>query len=365
MFGELIAAYLFLAGTGAGGIAAASLADLIVVRAPFGPGASPSVAEASPAERLAAFTLAASWGALALGTGCLMADLGRIDRVLALFLAPAPTLMNLGAWALAALLVVGAAVALARFLYLPWLVRRTMTALEAVAVALAAVVAVYAGLLLQMLPGVRLWASPAVPVLFVLSAASCGCAVVVDAALFVEHDGEGGRLVRRVLAVDIVVVVAEMAAAAWFLGAALASDHPGVAVSAESLLHGSAALSWWVGFGLCGLLVPLVAEMVLGLRGRSRHGIGGLDGRPLAASRSGAPVPDTPSATAPVAPVTLAVLAACVLVGGIGLRGAVVDAGAHRPLELQDPASVSIGANPSFAVDAPHPEREEPVLWLS
>lgn len=365
MFGELIAAYLFLAGTGAGGIAAASLADLIVVRAPFGPGASPSVAEASPAERLAAFTLAASWGALALGTGCLMADLGRIDRVLALFLAPAPTLMNLGAWALAALLVVGAAVALARFLYLPWLGRRTMTALEAVAVALAAVVAVYAGLLLQMLPGVRLWASPAVPVLFVLSAASCGCAVVVGAALFVEHDGEVGRLVRRVLAVDIVVVVAEMAAAAWFLGAALASDHPGVAVSAESLLHGSAALSWWVGFGLCGLLVPLVAEMVLGLRGRSRHGIGGLDGRPFAASRSGAPVPDTPSATAPVAPVTLAVLAACVLVGGIGLRGAVVDAGAHRPLELQDPASVPIDADPSPASDASHPEREEPVLWLS
>lgn len=329
MFGELIAAYLFLAGTGAGGIAVASLADLLAVRAPFGEGAPPSVAEASPAERLAAFTLAASWGALALGTACLAADLGRIDRVLALFLAPAPTLMNLGAWALAAL---------------------------------AAVVAVYAGLLLSMLPGVRLWASPAVPVLFVLSAASCGCAVVVGAALFVENDGEVRRLVRRVLTVDIAVVVAEMAAAAWFLGAALASDHPGVAASAESLLHGSAALPWWIGFGLCGLLVPLVAETVLGLRGRSRHGAGGLERFPVA-TRSAAPVPDASSATTSVAPAVLAVLAACVLVGGIGLRGAIVDAGAHRPLELRDPASVSVGTDPSPAADVPHSEREESALW--
>ena len=362
VFGELIAAYLFLAGTGAGGIAVASLADLLAVRAPFGEGAPPSVAEASPAERLAAFTLAASWGALALGTACLAADLGRIDRVLALFLAPAPTLMNLGAWALAALIAVGGALVLVRFLYLPQVTRRVVVVGEVVAVALAAVVAVYAGLLLSMLPGVRLWASPAVPVLFVLSAASCGCAVVVGAALFVENDGEVRRLVRRVLTVDIAVVVAEMAAAAWFLGAALASDHPGVAASAESLLHGSAALPWWIGFGLCGLLVPLVAETVLGLRGRSRHGAGGLERFPVA-SRSAAPVPDASSATTSVAPAVLAVLAACVLVGGIGLRGAIEDAGAHRPLELRDPASVSVGTDPSPAADVPHSEREESALW--
>lgn len=35
MFGELVAAYLFLAGVGAGGIAAASLADLLFVKAAF------------------------------------------------------------------------------------------------------------------------------------------------------------------------------------------------------------------------------------------------------------------------------------------------------------------------------------------
>ena len=119
MFGELIVAYLFLAGMGAGGVAAASLADLLLVREPFGASAPPDFAEKRPAERLVAGVLALSCGALALGAGCLAADLGRIDRVPSLFTAPPVTLMNLGAWAVALLTALAAALALARFLYLP------------------------------------------------------------------------------------------------------------------------------------------------------------------------------------------------------------------------------------------------------
>lgn len=98
MFGELVTAYLFLAGVGAGGVAAASVADLLLVREPFGADVVPDFAEKRPAERLVAGVLALSCGALALGAGCLAADLGRIDRVLSLFLTPPATLMNLGAW---------------------------------------------------------------------------------------------------------------------------------------------------------------------------------------------------------------------------------------------------------------------------
>ena len=103
MFGELVTAYLFLAGVGAGGVAAASVADLLFVREPFGADVVPDFAEKRPAERLVAGVLALSCGALALGAGCLAADLGRADRVLSLFLAPPVTLMNLGAWAVALL----------------------------------------------------------------------------------------------------------------------------------------------------------------------------------------------------------------------------------------------------------------------
>lgn len=381
MFGELVAAYLFLAGTGAGGIAAACLADLLAVRTPFGAMAAGSVAEARPADRLVAFALAASVAALALGCACLTADLGRLDRVLALFLTPSLTLMNLGAWALAALLAVGALLALARFAYLPWLGRSAAGALEVAAVALAAVVAVYAGLLLQMLPGVRLWSSPWVPALFVLSAASCGCALLAGTALFVEDDGEVRRVVRVALAADAALVIGELVAAAAFLAGALGSGHPGVATSAESLLHGSAALPWWCGFALCGVAAPLLAEGALWWRARSNRG----------EARG-------PSGSAPAlapAPAVLAALAALVLVGGAGLRWAIVDAGAHRPLELQDPAASALSGGaladddadmprdasrdedsgspgdadtPSDAADAPRYsaiERKEPLPWSS
>ena len=54
MFGELVTAYLFLAGVGAGGVAAASLADLLLVREPFGTDVVPDFAEKRPAERLVA-----------------------------------------------------------------------------------------------------------------------------------------------------------------------------------------------------------------------------------------------------------------------------------------------------------------------
>lgn len=325
MFGELIVAYLFLAGVGAGGVAAASLADLLLVREPFGASVPPDFAEKRPAERLVAGVLALSCGALALGAGCLAADLGRADRVLSLFLAPPVTLMNLGAWAVALLTALAAALALARFLYLPWVGRRAVAATEIIACGLAVVVAVYAGLLLQALSGVRLWSSLWVPALFALSAASCGCALLMAGALFVEGDGSVWKAVRSAARVDAAIIAAEAVAAAGLLAFALGSDHPGVRASATSLMHGPAALPWWAAFVACGLAAALAVEVGCLVRGHGR-------------SRSAAKAVAKAYPTA-----ALALAAALVLVGALGLRAAVVEAGAQRPLELQEaeaPASV-------------------------
>lgn len=322
MFGELVTAYLFLAGVGAGGVAAASVADLLFVREPFGADVVPDFAEKRPAERLVAGVLALSCGALALGAGCLAADLGRADRVLSLFLAPPVTLMNLGAWAVALLTAVAAALALARFLYVPWLRRCAMVVAETIACGLAVVVAVYAGLL-QTLSGVRLWSSPWVPALFALSAASCGCALLMAGALFVEGDGSVRKAVRSAARVDVVVIVAEAVAAAGLLAFALGSDHAGVRASATSLMHGPAALPWWAAFVACGLAAALAVEVGCLVRGHGR-------------SAAKAVAKAYPAAA-------LALAAALVLVGALGLRAAVVEAGAQRPLELQEaeaPASV-------------------------
>lgn len=373
MFGELIVAYLFLAGVGAGGVAAASLADLLLVREPFGASAPPDFAEKRPAERLVAGVLALSCGALALGAGCLAADLGRIDRVLSLFTAPPVTLMNLGAWAVALLTALAAALALARFLYVPWLRRCAMVVAEAIACGLAVVVAVYAGLLLQTLSGVRLWSSPWVPALFALSAASCGCALLMAGALFAEGD-EGVRKVAQAAArADAVVIVVEVAAAAGFLAFVAGSDHAGVRVSEASLLCGPAALPWWVGFMACGLAAPLAVEVgcLVRERWRFRSGVG----RDARAYPIGVPVSEPRAYPA----AALALAGALVLVGAVGLRAAVVEAGAQRPLELQEvEASASVPSENEAAAgllstpsakdggqDGAAPEREDVTLWSS
>lgn len=361
MFGELVTAYLFLAGVGAGGVAAASLADLLLVREPFGVDVVPDFAEKCPAERLVAGVLALSCGALALGAGCLAADLGRIDRVLSLFLAPPATLMNLGAWAVALLTVLAAALALVRFLYLPWADRRAVVVAEVVACGLAVVVAVYAGLLLQTLAGVRLWSTPWVPVLFVLSAASCGCALLMAGALFAEGDEDVRKVAQAAARADAVVIAAEAVAAVGLLAFVTGSDHAGVRASAASLLHGPAALPWWVGFVACGLAAALAVEVGCLVRGHGR-------------SRSAA------KAVAKAYPAAaLALAAALVLVGALGLRAAVVEAGAQRPLELQEaeaPASVpseneeaaGLRSAPSAEEsggEGSATEREDVTLWSS
>lgn len=358
LFGELVIAYLFLAGLGAGGAAAASLADLLLVREPFGAAAEPYEGKTS-AQRMIALVFAASLGALSLGAACLLLDVGRLDRVLALFLAPQPTVMVAGAWALTLLGAVLAVLTLARFLYLPWIPRKVVAALEVVACVLAAVVAVYAGLLLQANVGVRLWTTPWLPVLFVLSAASCGCALVLATALFVPEDEQTTRLMSLAARVDAMLIGGEVLVAALFLARAATGAHPGLQVSAALLMDGDAALAWWVGFVLCGLVLPLGIEAVWMIhRRRNRH------------AAAGAPQPwgfsaALPSRSAAVWPMALA--AALVLVGAAGMRTAVVEAGQQRPLELQAVEAPASTAYEDGGPQAPatQEEREDASTWLS
>ena len=319
MLGTLAVGYLVLGGAGAGAIVVASVLDLALVRAPFGTDARVSVDEAPPCERVAAFALLAGFAALALGVLCLLFDLGRIDRVLDLFLRPSPTYLTVGSFALAVLAACGAFLALVRFAYLPSVPRAAAVAVEAVAVAVGLVVMVYTGLLLQGLGAVALWRSPFVPVLFTLSSLSCGIAVVLVAAFFADPEGEAGRIVRPLVRADAALIVLEAAAAALFAGLALAGGHPGAAASAVQLVDGSGAPAWWGGFVLCGLAVPLAVELAFAVRER-------LQARALP----------------PALRAALAVAAVLVLVGGFSMRSAIVDAGMHRDLELEEPSAQAL-----------------------
>lgn len=362
MFGELVIAYLFLAGLGAGGAAAASLADLLLVREPFGAAAEPYEGKA-PTQRMIALVFAASLGALGLGAACLLLDVGRLDRVLALFLTPQPTVMAVGAWALTLLGAVLAVLTLVRFLYLPRLHRGLVAILEIVACVLAAVVAVYAGLLLQANVGVRLWTTPWLPVLFALSAASCGCALVLATALFVPEDEQAARLMSLAARADAVLIGGEVLVAVLFLARAATSVHPGLQASAAQLLEGDAALAWWAGFVLCGLVLPLGIEAAWMIRQRRNRTAVAEAPHPW-----GLPAAPPPLFSQPVAAVwPMALAAALVLVGAAGMRTAVVEAGQQRPLELQAVEAPAPIAHEDGGPHAPatQEEREDASTWLS
>lgn len=311
MFSVLAVGYLFLGGAGAGAIAVASVLDLAWVKAPFGAASRISIGEATPLERVAAFGMLAGFAALALGVLCLLLDLGRVDRVVALLLRPSPTFLTVGTYALAALAACAAFLAAVRFAYLPDVPRGAVRAVEAIAAVVGVVVMLYTGLLLQSMGAVALWASPLVPVLFALSSLSCGIAVLLIAAFFVAADAAVMRLVRALARVDAAVIVLEAAAAALLVAVALGGDHPAAAASAERLASGDLAPWWWAGFALCGLVVPLVAEVACVARRGFGHALHA----------------------------ALAVAAALVLVGGFSMRTALADAGAHRDLALEAPLS--------------------------
>ena len=103
MFGTFAVLYLFCGGTGAGAIAVCSLADLAWARQPFGTGTYTQGPSVRPEARIVDFGFAAGLALLVLGIACLLLDLGRLDRVLMLFLNPQPTFVTVGAFALAAL----------------------------------------------------------------------------------------------------------------------------------------------------------------------------------------------------------------------------------------------------------------------
>ncbi len=303
MFGTLAVVYLFLGGAGAGAIALCSLIDLVWVKQPFGTAAYVPGPSIDPRGRIVDFGFLVGLIALVMGIVSLLFDLGRIDRALDLFLSPSPTLLTVGSYALAALALIGACLALVRFLYLPDVPRSAVVVLEGAGLVVGVAVMLYTGLLLQTIGGVAFWASPFVPVLFVLSSLSSGAALLFAVACFVEQDYASVRMLRGLVRADAVLIVLEAVCAAAFVALAGTSEHSGIRESLFALTEGSVAAVWWFGFVACGLAAPLVIEAV-SVRNRA-------------------------------AQVLLGIAAVLVLVGAFCLRFGIVEAGVHRELVLE------------------------------
>ena len=319
VFGVEIVCYLFLGGTGAGDCFVLTVLGLLVprnclsVQQVDGMGDCGRTALSVPRAYRVLFApaFACALLALVLGMVFLLVDLGRVDRILLLITQPNPSHIVVGAYALAACVVLAGVLALVWGGVVRRVGPRALTALQVLTLACAAVVMAYTGLLLQSMRAVALWHSPWLPALFVLSSLSCGFALVVGAAQFSEAAGAFASVLSRSALADAGVIVAEALAAVALLAtvvhAAQAGGANGTTVAAaesvRQLACGVQAPLFWGGFVTLGLAIPLCIEV------------------------AGAMLHRLPS-------VAILGLAASVLVGGFALRWCIVNAGMHPALSV-------------------------------
>ena len=285
-----IIAYLFLGGLGAGACQVLAVLGLLCPRNLI----STAQGRFSPRPEyrgLLGTGYAAASLALFLGVICLVADLGRPDRILTIVLNPDPTLVGIGAWSLGIMMVFALLLCAAWMLY-PRVYAGVVKIANAVTLAIGLVVMVYTALLLGLFAGVPFWDNPCIVVLFVLSSLSTGCALVMLTARICRADSVFSSAMYRLACVDVAIVLAEAAGVACLVVSALLDVN--AQSSAWSLLSGSQSETFWLGLVGWGIAIPLACYAVR-----------------LARKREGAS----------------AVIAILILIGGFCLRACIIGAG--------------------------------------
>lgn len=272
LFSNLVVAYLFLGGCGGGGCAVCAVLGLLA----DGGDVRCGLASRFRTERGVLYArffggaIATSLAALALGAVCLLADMGRPDRVLLLALSAPTTYLVVGFWSLSLCGALALAVALVWAGVMPARLPafRVLNVLLAVA---GVACAVYTGLLLSGIPAVPLWNTPLLVAVFLLSSVSGGVSVVVLSGWLFRVQERFACVMHRLSRVDSWLILLEAACIAWWLFAvgqgAWAEDPPtftssAAASSLESLLVGSVSPWFWGGLVVLGLAIPFLVERV-------------------------------------------------------------------------------------------------------
>lgn len=301
MLSDLVVAYLFFGGAGAG---ACFVASLLALRSPRG--AVRNVEFAPYYGRFYVATYSCAAACLLVGAVCLSFDLGRFDALVVLLFSPRISYIAVGSFAVLACFALSLALVLA-WLRIGWrgVSDRRLCAVFATQVAALLTsfcVMAYTGLLLQSIGSVPLWNSPLVPVLFVASSASCGFALAVLSAHVANVARPFDRALSIIAKCDAALITVEVACLVALTVSALHVDAASqtqatLLASAENLVLGDFAPAFWLGLIAVGLVAPLLFDILWAKSGHS---------------------PRFALATC-----------ACVLVGGIVLRVCLVGAGAH------------------------------------
>lgn len=262
LFGLEIVCYLFLGGLGGGLYAIVGAAGLAVPR---------QLLEHGPLAlyrdlMTSAFMLADA--VLVLGGLLLLADSGNYPALKYLFFGGSWSYLSIGAWAI----VLG--VALGFLALLLWRTEqgvrnvRIMRLLHVALVVMGLLIALYTGLFLSDIGAVPLWNTPVLPVLFVLSALSCGLVVFVAMIKAYGASRVFRSYARTLVKVDMAVIVLELLCAMAIALAFVATpaDGPTIAAGAYSALRmiaGEYAWVWWGAFLGFGIVATFVFDILI------------------------------------------------------------------------------------------------------
>lgn len=262
-FSELIAVYLFLGGAAAGAYVVQAALDIcndVAQRRGQRDYRAPRFLCASTHQRVRRIVYGVSLAIIAAGILCLIADLGRPDAFYYLLLYPTGSLISIGALALSLLSISMIASFCDAAFTLNMRVRKCLLAAKVLGIPVAIVVMTYTGMLLRSVVAVKLWQSVWLPVLFVLSALSCGCAIVLLSMCSCEDRRATKRWEAGLMRADMAVVALESVATVLLL---LDVAHATGFTTIHSILLGSQSLLFWIGFVGCALLLPLSVEVAL------------------------------------------------------------------------------------------------------
>lgn len=252
-----IASYLFLGGLGGGIYCVAAILHFFVF-----PG-TPAVGEA--------MALPGAIALLALGLGCVLLVL-ELGQPLVFYRAfvKSTSIICWGARLLSVCLIFGFIWFVS---YLPWGWVAFLEPARDVCLALAGIsgfgIMLYTGIMLSSLKSHSFWATPALPVLFTISALSTACAAIALCAggwPAVAVDPETLEAIGSLIhVVDIVLVIAEITVLLVmilsFAGAGNVTAH----AVAIRWIKGKTAPTFWIGMVGCGLTLPLVCYIIGGV----------------------------------------------------------------------------------------------------
>jgi polysulfide reductase chain C len=282
----LVAAYLFLAGMGAGAYIAGVVADWL----------------GGEWVGIAKIGVVLGFPCVLIGCAFLIADLGKPQNFWRSWMKPGTSWIARGTIVISIFMIVGAI----HFGFWIWPfnslagaegARQTIGLLGAL---FALGTAIYTGILLGASRPIAFWSTAMLPLLFLVSALSTGIMAVIIGATIGGGVADGP--IMALGKADILLIIGEIFVVIFFLQAT--HRLPESRASAKLVLVASVAPLFWIGVAGLGLIVPLVLEIAgaFALEG------GGAETAAIVASASG-------------------------VIGGLFLRQVVLAGGIHAPLK--------------------------------